>query len=102
MSITKKFLKSKPVCKVTFKVDSSFVENAEKVALVGEFNAWNPTEGEMQKLKDGSFRATLDLETGKEYQYRFLVNDQIWITDEEADKVVPAGVGQEKNSVVQL
>ncbi len=102
MSITKKFLKSKPLCKVTFKLDASVVDNAEKVALVGEFNEWNPSVDQMQKLKDGSFKATLDLETGKEYQFRFLVNNQTWINATEADKFVPAGIGAEKNSVIAL
>ena len=38
MAISKKFLKSKPVCKVTFELEG--VE-AETVVAVGDFNNWN-------------------------------------------------------------
>ena len=44
MSISKKFLKSKPVCKVTFTVGKEMADGAESVALLGEFNNWNTAE----------------------------------------------------------
>ncbi len=102
MSLTKKYLKSKPLCKVTFKLAKEAVENAEKVALVGDFNNWDATETEMKKLKDGSFKTTLDLEVGKEYEFRYLVDASTWANDQEADKFVPAGIGYDENSVVVL
>ena len=41
MGIQKKFLKSKPVCKVTFIMPKEAVESAEKVNIVGDFNNWD-------------------------------------------------------------
>ena len=38
MAIKKQYLKSKPVCKVTFSVPA---KEATKVAVVGDFNEWN-------------------------------------------------------------
>lgn len=103
MSLTKKFLKSKPVCKVTFKVDPELVQDAKKVMLSGDFNKWNTgKKAEMKKLKNGTFKATVDLETGKEYAFRYVVDGNSWINDPEADKFVPTGVSMEENSVVVL
>ena len=50
MAITKQYLKSKPVCKVTFTVPA---EEAAKVFVVGDFNDWNPKKGTLRKLKNG-------------------------------------------------
>ena len=41
MSIKKQFLKSRPVCKVTFRVDKEAANTAEKLYIVGDFNQWD-------------------------------------------------------------
>ncbi len=102
MSITKKFLKSKPVCKVTFKLPKEAVEGAKQVALVGEFNEWKTDKDLMKPLKDGSFKITKDLEIGKNYSYRFLIDETKWENDWNADEYVSSGVSLEENSVVVL
>ncbi len=40
MSLKKQFLKSKPVCKVSFRLDASEALGANKVQLLGDFNNW--------------------------------------------------------------
>ena len=102
MSLKKQFLKSKPVCKVTFNLEAELTNGAKEVAVLGEFNNWDPTANAMRKLKDGSFTKTLDLETGKEYQFRYLVDGEQWINDSEADRYTHSGVAAEQNSVVAL
>ncbi|MCF2444465.1 isoamylase early set domain-containing protein [Dyadobacter sp. CY345] len=103
MAITKQYLKSKPVVKVTFTLPAEAVEKTEKVSLVGEFNGWNPEEAvALKKQKDGSFKGSLDLIPGKEYQFRYLLDNEKWENDWEADKYVSAGVDAEENSVVVL
>lgn len=102
MSIKKQFLKSKPVCKVTFSVDAGLAEGAKEVAILGEFNAWDPTVHAMRKLKDGSFTKTIELEVGHDYQFRYLVDGKRWINDDQADKYVHSGVAAEQNSVITL
>ena len=101
MSITKKFLKSKPVCKVTFKVEKDQLDGASKVYLVGDFNDWNKSSHPMKGLKNGSFSATLDLESGREYQFRYLIDGDKWLNDEEADKFVASPYG-EQNAVIAI
>lgn len=102
MSLKKKFLKSKPVCKVTFNLPAEAAETAEKVVLVGDFNEWNKKEGfEMKQLKNGSFKTTVDLETGKTYEFRYLIDGKKWENDWEADNYVKTPFGTE-NSVVDV
>lgn len=102
MSIKKQFLKSKPICKVTFKVTKEQANNASKISLLGDFNHWDEESGAMKALKDGSFTMSLDLETGREYHFRYLADSQIWMNDAEADKFVPSGYGDAENSVIVL
>ncbi|MEO0468640.1 MAG: isoamylase early set domain-containing protein [Bacteroidota bacterium] len=102
MSFSKKFLKSKPVCKVTFKLKKQFAPVADNVALVGDFNDWDHEATPMKALKSGGFSTTLDLEQGKEYQFRYLVDGNIWANDEAADKYVQSPFPDAENSVLVL
>ncbi|MBZ0292228.1 MAG: glycoside hydrolase, partial [Anaerolineae bacterium] len=60
--IKKQYLKSRPACKVTFQVPASVA--AENVKLVGDFNDWSAVP--MEQLKDGRFKAVVELEQGRE------------------------------------
>jgi 1,4-alpha-glucan branching enzyme len=102
MSIKKQFLKSKPVCKVSFKLTKDQVKEAGKVNLVGDFNNWNESADELKPLKDGSFSQTLELESGREYQFRYLVDGETWINDEEADGYISSGLGDSQNAIIAL
>jgi 1,4-alpha-glucan branching enzyme len=100
--LKKQFLKSKPVCKVTFTLSAEAVATAEIVKIVGDFNEWNTTEAiEMKSLKKGGFKAVLNLETGKDYQFRYLVDGEKWENDWAADKYIANEYGED-NSVVVL
>ncbi|WNJ16860.1 isoamylase early set domain-containing protein [Pontibacter sp. G13] len=100
MGITKKFLKSKPVCKVTFKVPKTVANGAKDITIVGDFNDWNSEALPMKGLKNGSFTATVDLPSGKEYQFRYLLDGDKWENDEAADKYVPSPFGGAENCVL--
>jgi 1,4-alpha-glucan branching enzyme len=102
MSIQKKYLKTRPVCKVTFKLPASMVPNAQSVTLVGEFNNWDATATPMARLKDGSFKTVLDLASGHEYQFRYLVDEREWENDGDADKFISTPYGNSENSVIVL
>lgn len=97
--IAKKFLKSKPVCKATFTLPTEAAEGAKKVLLVGDFNNWNTEAGIAMKKQKNVFKTTVDLETGKEYEFRYLVDGEVWENDWEADKYVSTPFGVD-NSVV--
>jgi 1,4-alpha-glucan branching enzyme len=100
MSLKKQFLKSKPVCKVTFRLTKEQVKGADTVYIVGDFNEWNETATPMKKLKNGDFSLGLDLASGKDYQFRYLLNNETWENDWDADDYIPSSVGDTDNSVV--
>jgi 1,4-alpha-glucan branching enzyme len=102
MSIKKQYLKTKPVCKVTFKVGKEFAGGAEKISLLGDFNDWSDSTHEMKMSKDGSFSTTVELESGREYQFRYLADGSNWLTEEEADSFVASGFGDAQNAVINL
>ena len=56
--------------------------DAKRVYLAGDFNGWDPAARRMVRVKDGSFRAKMQLAPG-EYEYKFVVDGE-WIVDSEA------------------
>ncbi|WP_088328941.1 isoamylase early set domain-containing protein [Lacimicrobium sp. SS2-24] len=102
MSVKKQYLKSKPVCKVTFKLSKEEARTAHQVRLVGDFNDWNTQAPPMKRLKNGAFTATLDLPKGGQYQFRYLLDDKEWENDWCADDYVPSPLSWDDNSVVRV
>jgi 1,4-alpha-glucan branching enzyme len=100
MALSKQASKNKSVRRVTFNLPKEAVKNAKSVYLVGEFNNWQIHATPMKKAKDGSYKVVLELEKGKEYQYRFLIDDHTWENDWKADKYVSSPYGACENSVV--
>lgn len=85
--LEKTFPKGKTYCKVIFYSPAQI--KAETVHLVGDFNNWDEAITPMKKAKDGRFSVTMQLDLGKEYQFRYLVNGTEWHNDWEADKYAP-------------
>jgi len=102
MSIKKQYLKTKPVCKVTFRISEEIGNSAGIAHVVGEFNNWDFYSTPMKKLKKGAFTATLNLEKGREYQFRYLLDNKIWENDASADGSKPTPFGDSENSVIAL
>jgi len=101
--IAKQFMKTKPLCKATFTLPVDTAPEAETVQILGEFNDWNPAEAPvMKKQKNGFFKAVLKLEIGKEYQFRYLVDGETWMNDQEADKYVASEFGTENGVISTL
>ena len=96
----KRFLKSKPVCKVTFELPAQVATGAAKVTLVGDFNGWDRVATPLKRQKDGAYRLILDLPCDREYQLRYLIDDDRWENDWEADNYLPNPAGDSENSVV--
>jgi len=96
--LKKQYLKSKPICKVTFYLPAAV--KAETVHLVGDFNNWDEHSTPMKKLKDDRFTVVLELESGKEFQFRYLVDQSEWHNDWEADKYVPNPFSGDNSVVV--
>lgn len=99
-SIKKVYLKNKPVCKVTFRLPKIAAKGAKSVCLVGDFNNWSIYEHSMKRSSAGDYSITLELETNREYSFRYLIDETMWENDWNADKYVKSPYGDSDNSVV--
>ena len=100
--IEKKYLKTKPQCKVKFSLPVNLVGNATNIAVVGDFNNWDCTINLMKKQKSGVFVSTLNLSIDTVYQFRYVVDGTEWINDDMADDYVPSSISDDKNGVLRL
>jgi hypothetical protein len=67
--------------KVTFSLAPEIVADATDGIVLGDFNNWlHETGVKLKKQKDGSLKASLELEPGI-YQYRYFLNDGRWVND---------------------
>ena len=104
MALVKKNSKEGNICKVTFSLPAEAGGDAKDVRIAGDFNAWDASDGayKLSQKKNGDWSVTLDLEKGREYQFRYLLDGVRWENDWAADKYVPAPNTHEENSVVIL
>jgi 1,4-alpha-glucan branching enzyme len=102
MSLKKRYLKTKPVCKVTFRVSKEAARSARRINVVGDFNNWSITETPMKPLKNGEFTVTVDLRTSRAYEFRYILNGREWENEWEADRYVPSSFEDCENSVVDV
>lgn len=84
---------------VTFSMPAT--EGIESLFLVGDFNAWSDTATPMSRRQDGKWSVVLELEAGREYQFRYRDQLSRWHNDEAADFYLPNSFGSE-NSVISL
>ncbi len=102
MSIKKKYLKNRSICKATFRLSKEESRDAKRIFLVGEFNKWNETATPMKPLKKGGFVTNLNLKIDKEYQFRYLFDRIAWKNDPQADKYAHSPYGNCEKSVVRI
>lgn len=91
-------------CKVTFVLpkESFHAESANTVKVLGEFNDWNWEEGLTMKPAKNAFQASIKLDAGKSYQFRYVVEGQGWLNDPAADRYVPSPFPGIDNSVIDV
>lgn len=69
---------------ITFKLPSSMW--IERANLVGEFNGWDTRATPMTRSRaDTGWKATVELEAGRRYRFRYLVDGKRWLNDWHAD-----------------
>jgi len=98
MSVKKQFIKTKPVCKVTFSVEA---KEANTAAVVGDFNNWNPKEGALSKMKNGTFKGVFDVNKDASYEFKYVI-DGAYINETEADSFVWNEFAGAENSVLAV
>ena len=59
---------------------------ADTIGLVGEFNDWDTTATPMiHRRPDAEWTAAVELEAGRRYRFRYLVDGRHWLNDWYAD-----------------
>ncbi len=91
--LKKSYSKKGTSCRVTFKIPAELAVDAEKAFLLGEFNEWDVEAHPMKQRKDGSFSTTVSLDAGQDYRFRYLLDEDRWINDTDADDLVPNRFG---------
>ncbi len=100
--LTKKYSKSEAKCKVTFTLPVEAIKGAKQVNLIGEFNEWNPALAIPMTKQKNQYKITLELPTGRDYQFRYIGDNGVWENDWAADNYVPSPVADVDNSVLRL
>lgn len=100
--IKKQYLKSKPICKVTFSLPKEAATEATDVRLLGDFNDWNQNAAPQLKRGRSEFKTTVELPVGQKYEFRYLIDGEEWMNDWAADEYVNAPYAGVENSVVVL
>lgn len=98
MAIAKQYLKTKPVCKVTFTVPA---EEAKNVTVVGDFNNWSTEGSTLKKLKNGTFKGTFDLPKENAYEFKYII-DGDYVNEAEADSYQWNDYAGSENAVLEL
>ena len=93
----KSYSKTGQVCRVTFRLPAEV--EAEQAALCGEFNDWDAEANPMKKLKSGEFSATVSLDAGNTYRYRYLLDGERWENDWDAEGYAPNEFGAEDSVI---
>ena len=75
-------------------------ELAETVEILGLNSDWQNAII-MSKKKDGSFNAEVNLPKGSTHEFKYLVDNALWLNEPEADAEVPNAFGG-SNSMVSI
>lgn len=97
--LSKSYSKTGKICRVTFKYSNP--EKADSAMLAGDFNDWSLQDNPMKKIKNGTFSATISLQAGYSYMFRYVLDGGVWVNDEKADSYAANEYGEE-NSVVAV
>ena len=92
-AVVKQYLKSRQVCKVSFRLPCDGALGADTVTLVGDFNNWDDKATPMKRQKNGDYTVTLELETNREYRFRYCIDGSKWENDWCADRYDPNPFG---------
>jgi hypothetical protein len=76
---------------VTFEIPRSIW--AEHIHLVGDFNHWDRESLPFRRTREGDWQIELEMETGSEHRFGYLLDGAHWRYDWHADKYVPSPNG---------
>ncbi len=73
---------------------------AERINLVGDFNDWDRENLPFRHNWAGNWEIELELEAGREYRFRYLLDGEHWRDDWQADSYVPNPYGSYDSIII--
>lgn len=98
---TKQYFNGGSKCKVTFRLPMEAAPDAKKVTIVGDFNDWNTSNTPMKQVTRGDYLVTLELQSNREYRFKYLIDNSRWENDWCADEYCANEHGSD-DSVVKV
>lgn len=98
--IVKQYNKDRTMCRVTFRIPAEAAPAAAHVTVAGDFNNWSTSDTPLTRLKSGDFKIVLNLEAGREYRFRYLIDGSRWENDWHADRYLPNEYGSDDSVVI--
>jgi len=98
--IKKRYARDGSSCTITFVLEAEQSEGVGTAHVAGDFNNWSRSATPMKRNVDGSFEASVRLDSGREFHFRYLLDDVRWDNDWHADKYVQSPFRDADNSVV--
>ncbi len=99
LGVIKEYDESGTKCRVTFRLLRETAKDSEVVCVVGDFNDWDIAGSRMTRLKNGDFVITMELDSRRQYKYKYLIDGFRWENDWYADRYERNDRGS-KDSVV--
>jgi 1,4-alpha-glucan branching enzyme len=81
--VQKTYYKTKDYCKVKF---TFAADNADSIRILGLNNDWKQSIT-MSKKKDGTFSADVNLPKESKHEFKYLVNENLWLNEPEVESV---------------
>jgi 1,4-alpha-glucan branching enzyme len=76
---------------VTFVLPADFPHAS--LSVVGDFNQWDPSVHPLSQASDGTYQATVTVEGGRRYAFRYLSDEGKWFNEGFADDLEPGPSG---------
>lgn len=86
-------IKNSQQVKVTFVIPHDASQG--RVSVVGDFNNWDPTATPLVKRANNTRSASVTLDAGQRYRFRYRTADDAWFNDEAADAYEASEHGSE-------
>ena len=101
--LKKQYVKSRNIYEVTFRLAKHEQPKYDisSVNLVGDFNDWSKTSMPLEPLENGDYTVTVELIPGNKHEFRYLLNQEKWFKEWEADEYILGDFGK-ANCVVEL
>jgi len=99
--VTKQKINKRKNCRTRVTFAMPPINGCNCLYLVGKFNEWNESVYRMQLADDGTWSLALELEPGREYEYRYRTDKGVWHNDPVANGYVPNPDGSD-SSVVRV